>query len=148
MEDSLRRQLQQELADFNKHHEALVKARDELTSLSMTARSKDGAVEVTVTAGGEPTGLRFLGNKHQSMSAQKLAASVLEAIATARRQVTEKAMARFSEVSGFGIGIAGSGLEGLDLDRLLEPLGVENLLNGATPAAAAKKDARDDARGR
>ncbi|MFE6894446.1 YbaB/EbfC family nucleoid-associated protein [Streptomyces sp. NPDC057694] len=122
MDDALHKQLQQELSDFTRHHEALVKARDEMAALTVTARSKDKAVEVTVGAQGEPTGLRFLNNKHQTMTAQKLAASVLEVLTTARQQVAQEATARFAEVSDFGLGIAGSGLKDLDLDRLLEPL--------------------------
>jgi hypothetical protein len=108
--------------------ESLVKARQELSELSATVRSKDRAVEVTVGPQGEPTALRFLNNRHQGMSGQALATSVLEVMAAARQEIAAQVAARFEAFGGTGIGVAGSNLEDLDLDRLLEPLSGEGLL--------------------
>lgn len=116
------------MAEFTKQRESLMRISDELTALSVTVRSKDRAVEVTVGSQGQPTGLRFLNNKHQSMSGQQLATSVLEAMAGARQEVADQVAARFASVSAGGLGIAGSGLENLDMDRLFEPLSAEGLL--------------------
>lgn len=128
MDDSLQQQLQQAMSEFTKQHDSLMKARDEVMSLSVTTRSKDRAVEVTVGAQGEATGMRFLDNKHQTMSGQQLATSVLEALSGARQEIADQVATRFEAVSGSGIGIAGSGMKGFDLNRLLEPLSAEGLL--------------------
>jgi DNA-binding protein YbaB len=139
---SLDGQLQEALAEFTRRNEALVKARDEVGAISVTAGSKDGAVEVTVGAQGEPTGMRFPQGKYRKMTAEKLASSVLEAMSMARREVTDRAMAHFKSVAGNGIGVAGSGaLERLNLDDLLGPLEAEGLVaprgSGAESAGEA-----------
>ncbi|MEU3186704.1 YbaB/EbfC family nucleoid-associated protein [Streptomyces sp. NPDC006923] len=128
MDDSLQHQLEQAMSEFTKQHESLMKARDEVMSLSVTVRSKDRAVEVTVGSQGEASGLRFLNNKYKEMSGQALATSILEALAKARQEIADQVAARFESVSGGGLGVAGKGMEGFDLDRLLEPLGAEGLL--------------------
>ncbi|WP_318219072.1 YbaB/EbfC family nucleoid-associated protein [Streptomyces sp. SCL15-6] len=129
MDESLRQQLEQAMSEFTKQRESLDQARQELTELSVTMRSKDRAVEVTVGPQGEPTALRFLNNKHQAMSGQALATSVLEAMAAARQEIADQVAARFEAVSGAGLGVAGTNLENLNLDRLLEPLSGEGLLS-------------------
>lgn len=135
-------QLRAAMADFSRQHQALVEARDEVRAISVTVRSKDGAVEVTVGAQGEPTGLRFPQGKYRTMTAEKLASSVLEAVALGRREVTERAMARFESVAVGGMGVAGSGaLDRLDLDRLLGPLEAEGVV--APRASAARTRAAD-----
>jgi DNA-binding protein YbaB len=139
VDESLQHQLQEAMAEFTKTTESLTQARDEIAQLSVTARSKDGAVEVTVGAQGEPTGLRFLNDKHKTLSGQQLATSVLAAMAAARQEIADQVAARFEEVSGRGMGVAGSVLEGLDLDKLLEPLRAEGLLTDA-PAAKDRSE--------
>ncbi|MEV5493480.1 YbaB/EbfC family nucleoid-associated protein [Streptomyces bobili] len=129
MDESLRQQLEQTMSEFTKQQESLVQVRQELTELSVTMRSKDRAVEVTVGPQGEPTALRFLNNKHQTMSGQALATSVLEAMAAARQEIADQVAARFETVRGAGLGVAGTNLEDLNLDRLLEPLSGEGLLS-------------------
>ncbi|MER7183289.1 YbaB/EbfC family nucleoid-associated protein [Streptomyces hyaluromycini] len=128
MSESLQHQFAQAMAEFEKQREALVRAREEISAVSVTARSKDRAVEVTLGADGSPSGLRFLGNKHQTMSGKALAASVLEAMARARTELTAQVRARFDEVAGPGIGVAGGGTEAVDklagsgLEKLMGPL--------------------------
>ncbi|GAA2339901.1 YbaB/EbfC family nucleoid-associated protein [Streptomyces kunmingensis] len=130
MSESLQQQLQQAMSEFTKQQESLIRARDEVAAMSVTMRSKDRAVEVTVGAQGEPTALRFLNNKHQTMSGQALALSVLEVMTLAREEIARQVTGRFEEVSGMGLGVAGSNLNDLNLDRLLEPLEGEGLLAG------------------
>ncbi|HEY5834685.1 YbaB/EbfC family nucleoid-associated protein [Streptomyces sp.] len=143
MEDALQHQLEQAMAEFTKQRQALEQTRDELTTMSVTVRSKDRVVEVTVGAQGEPTGMRFLNDKHRSMSGQQLASSVLEVLAVARQEVAGRVRAGFDAVAGGGLGVAGSGLENLDLDRLLAPLMGEGLAvpppGTADRAASAKR---------
>ncbi|MFE9611369.1 YbaB/EbfC family nucleoid-associated protein [Streptomyces sp. NPDC006012] len=82
--------LQQALAAFVRKHEALLKAELKLTELSVTAQSRDGAVEATVGVDGETSGVRFPNNMFQGMSGQALADSVMEALTTARAEVAAR----------------------------------------------------------
>ncbi|MCX4409503.1 MULTISPECIES: hypothetical protein [unclassified Streptomyces] len=97
-------------------------ARQELTELSVTMRSKDRAVDMTVGPQGEPTTWRFLNSGHQAMSGQAPAVGVPEARATGRHEVTLRETTRFEELTGTGLGLTRSGLKDLQLDRPLEPL--------------------------
>ncbi|MCX5355745.1 YbaB/EbfC family nucleoid-associated protein [Streptomyces mirabilis] len=123
MKETFEQHIQQALSEFTQHREALARVRGEMASLSATVRSKDRAVEVTVGAQGEVTGLRFLNNRHQAMSGQKLAASVLDALMQARQDVLSRATTLFGSVSGIGSGIVGADPEEFDLDRLLDAAG-------------------------
>ncbi|MFJ5266792.1 YbaB/EbfC family nucleoid-associated protein [Streptomyces sp. NPDC088387] len=128
MNDELRQQLDQAMADFETQRLALLKAREEIAAMTTTARSKDRVVEITLGADGQPNGLRFLDNKHQTMSGKDLANSVLQAMSRAHQQLMTQVHARFGELAATGIGVAADGpdavdrLEGLGLEELLEPL--------------------------
>ncbi|MGW0925166.1 YbaB/EbfC family nucleoid-associated protein [Streptomyces sp. NPDC002755] len=141
MDDSVKRQLEQALEEFGQQRDALVKARDELAALSVTMRSKDRSVEVTVGPQGEPTALRFLNNKYKAMSAQALAASVLEVLTAARQDVAQTSADRLAEFTGEGLSVAGSNLEGIDFDRLLEPLSGDGMLSWLYPKPADVSEA-------
>ncbi|MFE8950245.1 YbaB/EbfC family nucleoid-associated protein [Streptomyces sp. NPDC007856] len=129
MDNSPQQQLQQVMAEFAKQHKELIEAKDRVAAISVTARSKDGAVEVTVGAQGNASGLRFRNNKFQSMSGQALAASVLEALTLARNEATTRAEAIFEGVSGVRPSAPGSSvLDRVDFDRLLDPNGLDEVL--------------------
>ncbi|MFD7474543.1 YbaB/EbfC family nucleoid-associated protein [Streptomyces sp. NPDC059837] len=100
-----------------RQQESLAKARQELTELSVTMRSKDRAVDMTVGPQGEPTTWRFLNSGHQAMSGQAPAVGVPEARATGRHEVTLRETTRFEELTGTGLGLTRSGLKDLQLDR-------------------------------
>ncbi|MFB7502325.1 MULTISPECIES: YbaB/EbfC family nucleoid-associated protein [Streptomyces] len=129
MDNSPQQQLQQAMAEFAAKHKALIEAKEQVSAISVTARSKDGSVEVTVGAKGEASGMRFPNNKFQSMSGQALAASVLEALSVARTEAATRATAIFESVAGGPPAGAGSSvLDRVDLDRLLDPAGVDEVL--------------------
>lgn len=127
MDASLQHQLEEAMAEFSRHQAELLKVRDEMRALSVTVRSKDRAVEVTLGAQGEVTAMRFLDNKHQSMSGHELAASVLDAMSVAREEIGARARAGFDAIARRGQGVAGSGLEGLDLDQLFSAVKNEGM---------------------
>ncbi|MET8832057.1 YbaB/EbfC family nucleoid-associated protein [Streptomyces sp. NPDC004610] len=128
MNETLRQQLDQAMADFDKQRKSLVEARNEIASISVTVRSKDRVVELTLGSDGKVGSLRFLGNKHQSMSGKELAASVMETMNRAHQELFSRVFARFGELTEAGIGIATDGpdavdrMEGMGLEELLEPL--------------------------
>ncbi|MFI0719638.1 YbaB/EbfC family nucleoid-associated protein [Streptomyces sp. NPDC021224] len=126
MSDDLRSRLDQAMAEFETQRQALVAARDRIAAVEVTARSRDNAVEVTLGADGAPTALRFPDNRHQKMSGQELAASVLEVIRVAREELAVRVRTGFDEAVGVVRGSAADPaedrLQGLGLDRLLDPL--------------------------
>jgi DNA-binding protein YbaB len=114
--------LQEALAAFARKHEALLKAEMELQATSVTARSKDGAVEATVGVDGETSDVRFPNNMFQAMSGQALAESVMEALVRARSEVATRRIAivestRLQMARGHGQ----TGPERLGLGRAPEP---------------------------
>jgi hypothetical protein len=125
--DELQQQLDQALAEFEEQRQALIRARDEIATVEVTVRSRDRAVEVTLGADGGPKALRFIDNKHKSMSGQELASSVLEAMRVAREELGVRVRAGFDEAVGAARGTAVDAdapdrLDGLGLERLLDPL--------------------------
>ncbi|MER7930255.1 YbaB/EbfC family nucleoid-associated protein [Streptomyces sp. NPDC096057] len=129
MASSLQEQQHQALEDFKKQRQALMDARKEIQSISVTARSKDGVVEVTVGHDGAPSGLRFPNNKFKEMTGQALAASVLEAMTTCRTQMTSRAMAIIQAAGTTApTGLDGGVLDRVDLDKLLDGGSLEEVL--------------------
>ncbi|MFF4761285.1 YbaB/EbfC family nucleoid-associated protein [Streptomyces sp. NPDC001292] len=85
--------LEQVLADFAEQYGALSRAREQMRALSVTARSRDGVVEVTVGTDGRAAGVRFVDKRFRQMTAPQLGDSVLEALTTARAEVAARATA-------------------------------------------------------
>jgi DNA-binding protein YbaB len=73
----------------------VAKAQAELRQASVTLRSKDRAVEVTVGPQGELTDLKFLDGKYRTMGAVELAADVVETATKARAQISRRVMELF-----------------------------------------------------
>ncbi|WP_428957205.1 YbaB/EbfC family nucleoid-associated protein [Streptomyces sp. cg35] len=114
MTDSLEQRIDRAMAELKATQEAVARTEQELRDASFGAVSSDRAVRVTVGAQGELADLEFLDGKYRSMSAQELAASVLEAAQEARVRVGRhvmRAMAPFTEAS---TGVPE--LRGLDVD--------------------------------
>ncbi|WP_432164265.1 YbaB/EbfC family nucleoid-associated protein [Streptomyces tendae] len=89
---SISDRLAEAMAELEATEKAVAEAERQLRDASVTLRSKDRAVEVTVTAQGELTGVRFLDNKYRTMAASELAASVLGVIGRARTQMARRVM--------------------------------------------------------
>ncbi|GGM26114.1 hypothetical protein GCM10010129_83200 [Streptomyces fumigatiscleroticus] len=85
--------LEKALADFAEQHGVLTRAREQIRALSVTARSRDNVVEVTVDADGRAVGVRFVDRGFHAMTAQQLGDSVVEAMTTARAEATARATA-------------------------------------------------------
>ncbi|NBM15784.1 YbaB/EbfC family nucleoid-associated protein [Streptomyces sp. GC420] len=78
---------------------AVARAESELRQASVTVRSRDRSVEVTVGPQGELTQLRFLDNKYRTMTATQLAASVLEAAGQGRAEMAHRVMETFEPLT-------------------------------------------------
>ncbi|MET7695212.1 YbaB/EbfC family nucleoid-associated protein [Streptomyces sp. NPDC005483] len=89
MERSRAGRLENVLADFAERYAT----REQLRALSVTTTSRDGVVEVTLSARGRPTRVRFVDRRFREMPAAQLADSVLEALATGRAEIAARAAA-------------------------------------------------------
>ncbi|MEH0422064.1 YbaB/EbfC family nucleoid-associated protein [Streptomyces sp. B21-083] len=95
MRETIEQRLAQAMADLETTQTAVARAERELADATSTARSPDRAVEVTVSAQGDLTELKFLDGKYRTMSATQLAASVLEAAQEARAVMARRVMSTF-----------------------------------------------------
>ncbi|MFJ3363729.1 YbaB/EbfC family nucleoid-associated protein [Streptomyces anthocyanicus] len=102
MAEPLEKRLEKAMAELEAVQEAVARTERELREASFAVVSSDRAVRVTVGSQGELAGIEFLEKKFRDMSAQELAASVLEAAKDARSKMNRhvmRAMAPFTEPS-------------------------------------------------
>ncbi|MDH2393680.1 YbaB/EbfC family nucleoid-associated protein [Streptomyces sp. HNM0663] len=102
------------MAELESVQAAVARAEERLARAFATVRSRDRAVEVTVGAGGELTGLKFLDNKYRSMNAAQLAASVMEAVGRGRAQMAREVMDTFAPLTSPSAEVPE--LRGVDVD--------------------------------
>ncbi|MGW2014591.1 YbaB/EbfC family nucleoid-associated protein [Streptomyces sp. NPDC001927] len=86
----MEQRIAQAMAELEAVQKAVAEAEAELSEASVTVRSKDRSVEVTVGPQGELTGLRFLGTAYRTMEAGTLAVAVLDAAGQARSQMARQ----------------------------------------------------------
>ncbi|MGW3650349.1 YbaB/EbfC family nucleoid-associated protein [Streptomyces sp. NPDC000878] len=95
MRETIEQRLAQAMADLETTQTEVARAERELADATSTVRSPDRSVEVTVSAQGDLTELKFLDGKYRTMSATQLAASVLEAVQEARGEMARRVMDAF-----------------------------------------------------
>ncbi|UNS99673.1 YbaB/EbfC family nucleoid-associated protein [Streptomyces tubbatahanensis] len=114
MSEPLQERIAHAMAELEATRAAVSRAQADLSQAAATVRSKDRVVEATVGSQGELTGLKFLDNKHQSMTGPQLAASVMEAVQQGRSQMAHRVMETFAPFTQPGP--EGSVRRGLDID--------------------------------
>ncbi|MEU1090182.1 YbaB/EbfC family nucleoid-associated protein [Streptomyces sp. NPDC005576] len=92
---SMEDRVAQAWADLEKAQAVTSDVQEKLAKSSATATSRDRAVEVTVGAQGQLSGVRFLENRFQSMAGPQLEASILEASEKARADMASRVMDAF-----------------------------------------------------
>ncbi|GHH80319.1 hypothetical protein GCM10018793_35230 [Streptomyces sulfonofaciens] len=137
--ESVSERLARAMAELEATEAAVAKAEEELRGASVTLRSKDRAVEVTVTAQGELTGLRFLENKYRTMAASELAASVLDVVGRARMQMARRVMDTFQPFTEPSAQVPE--LTGVDIDWV-KIFGPGVLEDEDAPGATRRRSAR------
>jgi len=99
METSPGSRLENVLARFAEQHGILTRAQEQMRALSVTARSRDGVVEVTVGADGRASGVRFVDRRYREMAAPQVADSVQEALRTAGGEAAARVTAVWMSAS-------------------------------------------------
>ncbi|MCF0088809.1 MULTISPECIES: YbaB/EbfC family nucleoid-associated protein [unclassified Streptomyces] len=112
--EALKRRVAQARAEAEAVEAAVRRAEERLRGSSTVARSEDGAVEATVGAQGELTGLRFLDAKYRDMTGPELGAAVVEAVRQGRDRAAREAVRVFRPLGGSGERIPE--LSSLDVD--------------------------------
>jgi DNA-binding protein YbaB len=115
LKEPIEQRLSKAMAELEAVQEAVAQAETELRQASTTVRSRDRSVEVTVGPQGELTALKFLDNKHQSMTGPQLATAILEAARTGRAQMARRVMDTFAPLAQQPSGGA-TGIPGIDID--------------------------------
>jgi DNA-binding protein YbaB len=86
-----RAQVEELLADYRRSREHLAQAQQELASITGTARSEDGGVEVVVGAQGTMRNLVLADNVYQRQRPSQLAATILRLTAEAAAAASARA---------------------------------------------------------
>ncbi|MFJ3492509.1 YbaB/EbfC family nucleoid-associated protein [Streptomyces sp. NPDC086091] len=114
MTEPIEQRIAKAMAELESVQAAVAQAEERLAGASATVRSRDRAVEVTVGAAGELTGLKFLDNKYRSMNASQLAQSVMEAVGRGRAQMAQEVMDTFGPLTAPSTELPE--LRGIDID--------------------------------
>ncbi|WP_299531518.1 YbaB/EbfC family nucleoid-associated protein [uncultured Streptomyces sp.] len=142
MKESIEQRLAQAMAELAQTEAAVARAESELIDAHCSVRSQDRAVEVTVSAQGDLTELKFLDGKYRTMAASQLAVSVLEAVQEARAQMARRVMRTFEPFTAASPSVPE--LTGVDVDwnKVFGPGVLEGPSSGG--ARASSRRLRDE----
>ncbi|AWZ05304.1 MULTISPECIES: YbaB/EbfC family nucleoid-associated protein [unclassified Streptomyces] len=124
MSNPLEERLAEALAEFEETRGRLDAAAAEAAAISVTVTAKDRAVEATVGAQGELTGLRFPTSRYRTMAPAELANVVMTTIASARAQAASQLLdvyRPFGPIPGLSADAPG-GFGPVDWEDLFAPL--------------------------
>jgi DNA-binding protein YbaB len=114
MTEPIKDRLARAIAELEETRQAVDRAEQRLRASTVTVRSRDRSVEVTVDAQGHLDDVRFLNGTYRTMGAAQLSAAVLEAARRAQADAARMVMDTFrplSETAGLLPRIEGSGVE-------------------------------------
>ncbi|MFI1829722.1 YbaB/EbfC family nucleoid-associated protein [Streptomyces sp. NPDC020412] len=114
MNEPIQERLAKAVARLEQTRQAVAAAEQQLRSSSVTVRSRDRSVEVTVNSQGHLTDLRFLDGKYRTMGSAQLAAAVIEAARQGQAEMARTVLDAFqplSETVGDRPHIEGSGVD-------------------------------------
>ncbi|ANW21398.1 YbaB/EbfC family nucleoid-associated protein [Streptomyces clavuligerus] len=114
MSEPIQERLAKAVARLEETRRAVADAERRLRDSSVTVRSRDRSVEVTVDARGRLADVRFLDGKYRTMGASQLAAAVLESARRGQAEMARTVLHTFqplSETVGDRPHIEGSGVD-------------------------------------
>ncbi|WP_406841733.1 YbaB/EbfC family nucleoid-associated protein (plasmid) [Streptomyces sp. AHU1] len=148
--DEIGEKLVKAMEQLESTQKAVQRAEKELKTSSVTIRSKDLAVEVTVGAQGDLTGLRFLGDKYRSMSGSQLSSSILDAALEGRQIMARKVVSTFSEIAESERTLEEFGLMDFQWERVFGPEvleGGESMSGGRSGGRVYRDEIIEDGEG-
>ncbi|MFI2378273.1 YbaB/EbfC family nucleoid-associated protein [Streptomyces sp. NPDC018964] len=143
MTEPIKERLARAMAQLEETRQAVDQAQQQLRTATVTVRSRDRSVEVTVNSQGHLGEVRFLGGKYRTMGAAQLSAAVAEAAHQAQADMARMVLEAFrplSETPGVQPRIEGSGIEWEDV---FGPL-LDTVAKGADARRRADDRLRDE----
>ena len=122
MTSPLQEQLNVAMAEVHEYQGKLLAARQEAMDATVSVRSKDRLITVTVAGQGDVKEIKFHSTGYAGMPAAQLSAVLVETIAKAREELSAKVRGAFAPLSGAGTSIRESMLGGSELGELMGPL--------------------------
>ncbi|WP_176930749.1 YbaB/EbfC family nucleoid-associated protein [Actinacidiphila guanduensis] len=110
------------MTEMRGYAEKLDAARTEAIAATMSVRSKDRILTVTVTGQGELKDIQFHSTDYAAMAPAQLSAVLVETINSARKELSEKIRGLFSPLENGGSALRSVLTGGSDLDRMVGPL--------------------------
>lgn len=131
-------------AHLEETQQAVARAQEQLSTAQATVRSRDRSVEVTVSAQGQLSEVKFLDGKYRTMGAAQLSASVMEAARQAQAEMAQTVLDAFQPLSerprSLRPHIEGSGV---DWDNIFGPL-LDTVERGSAARRGASDKLRDE----
>ncbi|MGW4034157.1 YbaB/EbfC family nucleoid-associated protein [Streptomyces sp. NPDC004838] len=143
MSEPIQERLAKAMAQLEETRQAVAAAEQRLRATSVTMRSRDRSVEVTVDAQGHLADVRFLDGKYRTMGAAQLAASVIEAARQGEAEMARTVMEAFrplAESTGARPDVEGAGV---DWDDVFGPL-MESVKRGESARRGTDDRLRDE----
>ncbi|MFE7810859.1 YbaB/EbfC family nucleoid-associated protein [Streptomyces sp. NPDC057433] len=138
MSQSMEDRVAQAMAHLKAAEEAAASARAELDAASVTARSADRSVRVSVGAKGELTSLEFLDGKYRTMAAPQLSAAVLEAANAARAEMARRVVETLDPLTRMTSRGAAPERMGVDWESVFGSLLSETSVTKGRPTAMSR----------
>ncbi|MEU5281053.1 YbaB/EbfC family nucleoid-associated protein [Streptomyces asoensis] len=118
MTEPIKERLAKAMAHLEETRQAVDHAQQQLKTATVTVRSRDRSVEVTVDSQGHLGEVKFLNGKYRTMGAAQLSAAVVEAAHQAQADMAHMVMETFrplSENSDAEPHVEGSGIDWADI---------------------------------
>ncbi|MFD6425745.1 YbaB/EbfC family nucleoid-associated protein [Streptomyces sp. NPDC060198] len=135
----LQEQLGEMTTSLRAQRDRLLETQRELAARTITVRSKDRSVSVTVGARGDVREIKFHTEDHRRLDAARLGKVLLDVVTRAQEQAGREAYEAFAPLRGAGAAMRRSMESGSALEELLAPL------RAATADPMAGEAPRDDA---
>jgi DNA-binding protein YbaB len=119
---SLDDQLDGAMRELREFQRRMLATREEVRRTTVSVRSKDRTLTVTLGARGDVREIAFHGGGYRAMPPAELSAVLVETLNAARTELTEKVQAAFGPHRDFGRRLRESMTGGSELDGFLAPL--------------------------
>jgi DNA-binding protein YbaB len=119
---SLHDQLDEAMRELHAFQGRMLETREEMRKTSVSVRSKDRTLTVTLGARGEVREIAFHGEGYRAMAPAELSAVLVDTLNEARSELTRKVRSAFRPHRDFGRKLRESMTGGSELDGFLAPL--------------------------
>lgn len=141
MSSGFEEQISELMAEFHRQRDQLLKARDEFAKSSVTARSKDRLIEITLELDGRMKSIKFHGHEYAAMPPAQLSALLLETFNAAREKAMAKTSEAFGQYAAFGSDLRDSLIGGDEINDVFS--GLDGLFGTSTKGPGTRPETRE-----